>query len=307
MTLGFEILARDGRARTGRLHTAHGAIETPAFMPVGTAATVKAMTPQAVAETGARIVLGNTYHLMLRPTAERVAEFLPWYGSIHRASGYKSRLATTEYEDARADALTFAGRTDPSDLAVICRNTTDAINHLAYRLRLRPDDVLVTTVVEHHANLLPWSRYARRRFVECGPDGTFSVEQVRAALDALPEPRLLAITGASNVTGGSVVTSRGMSFAFAGVVTNRALSRRTTCSPALAARMFTAASRLVPFSFIDTGFSASFAACWSMVMLTANVRDTSSSALLNGMSLIEPFTFCVICRAVARSAVVSRT
>jgi selenocysteine lyase/cysteine desulfurase len=137
----------------------------------------------------------------LPAVAERVAEFLPWYGSIHRASGYKSRLATTAYEDARADALTFAGKADTSDLAVICRNTTDAINHLAYRLRLSQDEVVVTTVVEHHANFLPWGRFARRRFVECGSDGTFSVDQVCAALDERPKPRLLAITGASNVTG----------------------------------------------------------------------------------------------------------
>ncbi len=137
----------------------------------------------------------------LLAVAERVAEFLPWYGSIHRATGYKSRLATTAYEDARADALAFAGREAGSDLAVICRNTTDAINHLAYRLQLSRDDVVVTTVVEHHANLLPWGRVARRRYVECGLDGTFSVDQVAAALDEHPKPRLLAVTGASNVTG----------------------------------------------------------------------------------------------------------
>ena len=71
--IGFEVLARDGAARLGRLQTAHGEIETPVFMPVGTAATVKAMTPEAVAMTGARLVLGNTYHLMLRPGAERIA------------------------------------------------------------------------------------------------------------------------------------------------------------------------------------------------------------------------------------------
>jgi selenocysteine lyase/cysteine desulfurase len=137
----------------------------------------------------------------LPAVAERVAEFLPWYGSIHRATGYKSRLATAAYEDARADALAFAGKQDSSDLAVICRNTTDAINHLAYRLQLSKDDVVVTTVVEHHANFLPWGRVARRRYVECGPDGTFSVDQVAATLDEHPKPRLLAITGASNVTG----------------------------------------------------------------------------------------------------------
>ena len=70
------------------------------------------------------------------------------------------------------------------DVAIICRNTTEAINHLAYRLRLEPDDVVVTTVVEHHANLLPWARLAPRRYVECGADGTFGVDDV----DRRPRP-----------------------------------------------------------------------------------------------------------------------
>ena len=86
-------------------------------------------------------------------------------------------------------------------MAIICRNTTEAINHLAYRLRLEPDDVVVTTVVEHHANLLPWARLCRRRFVECGPDGTFDLDSVVDALAQRPRPRLLAVTGASNVSG----------------------------------------------------------------------------------------------------------
>src|ERR1700736_1611228 len=84
-----------------------------------------------------------------------------------------------------------AGRPeDGHDVAIICRNTTEAINHLAYRLRLGAEDVVVTTVVEHHANLLPWARLCRRRFVECGPDGTFTVEDVVAMLDVPPRPRL---------------------------------------------------------------------------------------------------------------------
>ena len=68
----FKILATDGAARRGRLSTNHGTLETPAFMPVGTAGTVKAMTSDAVAATGAEMVLGNTYHLMLRPGAETI-------------------------------------------------------------------------------------------------------------------------------------------------------------------------------------------------------------------------------------------
>ena len=138
----------------------------------------------------------------LPAVASRVHDFVPWYSSVHRGAGYKSRVATAAYEAARAAMLRFAGR-DPGgdDIAIICRNTTEAINHLAYRLRLDPDDVVVTTVVEHHANLLPWARVSERRFVECARDGTFDLDDITAALDTAPHPKLLAITGASNVTG----------------------------------------------------------------------------------------------------------
>jgi selenocysteine lyase/cysteine desulfurase len=134
--------------------------------------------------------------------ARAVEDFLPGYASVHRGAGHKSQRSTAAYEAARGAALGFAGRSPAGgDVAIICRNTTEAINHLAYRLRLAADDVVVTTVVEHHANLLPWARLCRRRYVECGADGTFTVEDVTATLDAGPRPRLLAVTGASNVTG----------------------------------------------------------------------------------------------------------
>jgi selenocysteine lyase/cysteine desulfurase len=137
----------------------------------------------------------------LPAVAQRVTDFLPWYSSVHRGAGYKSQMATAAYEEARQAMLRFAHRGE-DDIAIICRNTTEAINHLAYRLRLVPDDVVVSTVVEHHANLLPWSRLdVTRRYVECGSAGTFSTSDVVAQLDAGPTPRLLAITGASNVTG----------------------------------------------------------------------------------------------------------
>ena len=137
----------------------------------------------------------------LPEVADRVTEFLPWYSSVHRGAGWKSQVATSEYEAARAAVEAFAGRTGGDAVAIICRNTTEAINHLAYRLRLAPSDVVATTVVEHHANLLPWSRVARCRFVECDREGTFGMDDVTAVLDQSPRPRLLAITGASNVTG----------------------------------------------------------------------------------------------------------
>jgi selenocysteine lyase/cysteine desulfurase len=138
----------------------------------------------------------------LPAVAEAVHGFLPWYSSVHRGAGHKSQRSTTAYEAARAAALTFAGRSPRGDdVAIICRNTTEAINHLAYRLDLAADDIVVTTVVEHHANLLPWARLCQRRYVECGTDGTFTIDDVTAALDAGPQPRLLAVTAASNVTG----------------------------------------------------------------------------------------------------------
>jgi selenocysteine lyase/cysteine desulfurase len=137
----------------------------------------------------------------LEPVLRRVEEFLPMYSSIHRGAGFKSQLATESYESARGAALSFAGREGRDDIAIICRNTTEAINHLAYRLRPRRDDIVVTSVVEHHANLLPWSRVATCRYVECLSDGTFTVVDVLAELDRSPKPRLLTITGVSNITG----------------------------------------------------------------------------------------------------------
>ncbi len=93
MSIRFEVLSADGAARRGRLHTPHGAVETPVFMPVGTQATVKGLTPAQLVEAGARIVLGNTYHLTLRPGDQVIAElgglhrFMHWDGPILTDSG----------------------------------------------------------------------------------------------------------------------------------------------------------------------------------------------------------------------------
>jgi selenocysteine lyase/cysteine desulfurase len=133
--------------------------------------------------------------------AAAVGDLLPHYSSVHRGAGFKSRRSTAAYERARQLALRHVGRETGPDTAIICRNTTEALNHLAFRLGLESDDVVLTTVVEHHANLLPWARYARRRYVECGIEGTFGVEDVVAGLESAPVPKVLAMTGASNVTG----------------------------------------------------------------------------------------------------------
>src|ERR1700716_3145258 len=93
MSIRFDILATDGAARRGRLRTPHGIVETPIFMPVGTQATVKGLTPAQLEETGARTLLANTYHLALRPGDDLVAEmgglhrFMQWNGPILTDSG----------------------------------------------------------------------------------------------------------------------------------------------------------------------------------------------------------------------------
>jgi queuine tRNA-ribosyltransferase len=133
--LAFEILARDGAARTGRLVTAHGTIETPAFMPVGTAATVKAMTPDGVAATGARIVLGNTYHLMLRPGAERIAalgglhRFMNWPHAILTDSGGFQVMSLAALRKIGEEGVSFRSHLDGS-AHLLTPERSIAIQHL---------------------------------------------------------------------------------------------------------------------------------------------------------------------------------
>lgn len=116
----FEIVARDGAARTGRLMTPRGVIATPAFMPVGTAGTVKALTTDQVAQTGADILLGNTYHLMLRPTAERVHrlgglhQFMRWDGPILTDSGGFQVMSLGKINKVREEGVTFQSHIDGS-------------------------------------------------------------------------------------------------------------------------------------------------------------------------------------------------
>jgi selenocysteine lyase/cysteine desulfurase len=133
--------------------------------------------------------------------ARAVTEFLPWYSSVHRGAGVKSQYTSGRYERARETLLRFVGADPASDVVLFPRNTTEALNTLAFRLDLQRDDVVVTTGVEHHANLLPWRRHAQLRVVDVDAAGTFTPADVIAAMDRRPRPRVLAITGASNVTG----------------------------------------------------------------------------------------------------------
>jgi queuine tRNA-ribosyltransferase len=116
----FDIHATDGKARTGVISTPRGDIRTPAFMPVGTAATVKAMMPESVRATGADILLGNTYHLMLRPTAERIAnlgglhKFMNWDRPILTDSGGFQVMSLAELRKLTEEGVTFKSHIDGS-------------------------------------------------------------------------------------------------------------------------------------------------------------------------------------------------
>jgi len=120
VSLDFALLARDGRARLGRIETAHGPVATPAFMPVGTAATVKAMTADAVRATGAEMVLANTYHLMLRPGAERIERlgglhrFMDWPGPILTDSGGFQVMSLAKLRTITEAGVTFQSHVDGS-------------------------------------------------------------------------------------------------------------------------------------------------------------------------------------------------
>ncbi len=116
----FTISARDGKARTGTIAMRRGEIRTPAFMPVGTAATVKAMKPETVRGTGADIILGNTYHLMLRPGAERMARlgglhrFMNWDRPILTDSGGYQVMSLSDLRKITEEGVTFASHLDGS-------------------------------------------------------------------------------------------------------------------------------------------------------------------------------------------------
>jgi queuine tRNA-ribosyltransferase len=118
--IGFALHAEDGAARRGRIATAHGTVETPAFMPVGTQATVKAMTAAAIGATGAEIVLANAYHLMLRPGPERIAKlgglhaFMNWPGSILTDSGGFQVMSLAELRQVTEDGVVFKSHLDGS-------------------------------------------------------------------------------------------------------------------------------------------------------------------------------------------------
>lgn len=118
----FELNATDGKARTGVIQTPRGEVRTPAFMPVGTAATVKAMMPESVRETGADILLGNTYHLMLRPTAERVDRL----GGLHKFMNWDRPILT---DSGGFQVMSLAGLRKLTEKGVTFKSHIDGSKH----------------------------------------------------------------------------------------------------------------------------------------------------------------------------------
>jgi queuine tRNA-ribosyltransferase len=185
---GYNVLATDGAARRGRLTTAHGTAETPAFMPVGTAATVKGMRPADVRATGAEIVLGNTYHLMLRPGAELIAEmgglhrFMAWPAPILTDSGGYQVMSLATLRRLSERGVTFQSHIDGStheltpERAVEIQDLLDA--DIAMQLDECPAaDRPVDEIAESMRLSLRWAERCRAAFRDRPGHGLFGIVQ----------------------------------------------------------------------------------------------------------------------------------
>jgi len=133
---------------------------------------------------------------------DAVDQFLRWYSNVHRGVGYKSRLSSWAYETARDRVAKFVGADSDSSVVLFCRNATEALNRLAHRYPFRPGDVVLTTVMEHHSNELPWRRVAEVAHVGVTPEGRVDEADLDAKLARYAgRLKLLAVSGASNITG----------------------------------------------------------------------------------------------------------
>jgi queuine tRNA-ribosyltransferase len=186
--IGFDLLATDGEARRGRLHTAHGTIETPAFMPVGTVGTVKAMTPEAVRSTGAEILLGNTYHLMLRPTAERVAQlgglhrFMNWDRPILTDSGGFQVMSLSALRTMDEQGVTFRSHLDGSRHHLTPERSVEIQHLLDSNVTMCLDECTPFPATHEQAARsmrlsMRWARRCRDAFAERPGYGLFGIVQ----------------------------------------------------------------------------------------------------------------------------------
>ncbi len=134
---------------------------------------------------------------------DAIQEFAPWYSSVHRGSGYKSHLSTDLFEHCHTQVARMVGADPAHDAVIFCGNTTHAINIVAGRMRQTPEAIVLNTVMEHHSNLLPWLLNSQVAHVEIDPDsGALDMADFERKLASRRgRMRLVAVSGASNVTG----------------------------------------------------------------------------------------------------------
>ncbi|NVK19922.1 MAG: tRNA guanosine(34) transglycosylase Tgt [Methylocystaceae bacterium] len=187
-TFKFDLLGTDGPARRGRVHTAHGAINTPAFMPVGTAATVKAMMPESVAQTGAEILLGNTYHLMLRPGAERIEKlgglhkFMNWDKPILTDSGGFQVMSLAQLRKITEEGVRFRSHIDGSYYDLTPESSTDIQRMLDADITMCFDECPALPATKERVNeamqlSMRWAKRSRDAFVDRPGYGQFGIVQ----------------------------------------------------------------------------------------------------------------------------------
>lgn len=134
--------------------------------------------------------------------AESVSSFLRWYSNVHRGTGFKSQLSSWAFEKSRDIVAEFVKANLKKQVVIFTKNSTEAINKLAWRLPFKDGDVVLTTLMEHHSNELPWRRVAEVKHIGLNPNGTISKEDFQSKLKQYgSKVKLIAITGASNVTG----------------------------------------------------------------------------------------------------------
>ena len=186
--IGFTLSHTDGQARRGRVETAHGMIDTPAFMPVGTAGTVKAMLPGSVAATGAQIVLGNTYHLMLRPGAERIDRlgglhrFMNWPGPILTDSGGFQVMSLSEIRKITEDGVRFRSHIDGSYHTLTPERSIQIQHQLDANITMAFDECTPYPATEKQAResmelSMRWAKRSKEAFVERPGYGLFGIVQ----------------------------------------------------------------------------------------------------------------------------------
>ena len=186
--VGFHLDASDGTARAGTISTAHGTIETPVFMPVGTAGTVKAMTADAVRSTGASMVLGNTYHLMLRPGADRIARlgglhrFMDWPGPILTDSGGFQIMSLAKLRKLDADGVTFQSHIDGSSHRLTPARAMEIQHQLDATITMALDECTAFPATPEAAKQSMalssrWAALSRESFIERPGYGLFGIVQ----------------------------------------------------------------------------------------------------------------------------------